>query len=243
MERIAVVTPYCREATEVLSRAHESVLAQGPGVEHVMVADGHPQGEVAKWDVRHVVLPRAHGDNGNTPRAIGSLLARAGGCGYIAYLDADNWYHPGHLASLVELQRTAGADVCASLRTFHDLEGRELPGVRDAGELRRLHVDTSCFLLHRSAFRCISLWSDMPKPLGPICDRVFLAGIRKMNLRVAHSDRPTVAFRSQYAAHYRAAGREPPPGAKEDVAEGAVRWLSSLEGVRETVDRLGFFPL
>ena len=56
----------------------------------------------------------------------------------------------------------------------------------------------------------------MPKPLSPICDRVFLRGVRQRGFRIAFTDERTVAFRTQYAVHFRMAGLQPPPDTKEN---------------------------
>jgi hypothetical protein len=108
--RVAVVTPYFREPLDWLRQCHASVRAQTHACTHVMVADGHPQSEVAGWPgLRHIALPTSHGDYGDTPRAIGSIEAIGAGFDAIAYLDADNAYAPDHIESLVELQRRTGA--------------------------------------------------------------------------------------------------------------------------------------
>lgn len=97
MPRIAVITPYYKEPTAMLHQAHLSVAAQDIAADHFLVADGFPNPEIANWNARHVPLPQAHADNGNTPRSVGSLLADAEGYDFIAYLDADNWFQPDHL--------------------------------------------------------------------------------------------------------------------------------------------------
>jgi hypothetical protein len=38
---------------------------------------------------------------GNTPRAIGGILADAYGFDAVTYLDADNWYDPAHVEDFV----------------------------------------------------------------------------------------------------------------------------------------------
>ena len=121
--RIAVITPYCQEPTEILRQCHDSVLRQQVPCDHVMIADGFPNAEVAGWAVRHVILPVAHADVGNTPHSVGSLLADAEGYDFIAYLDADNWYRPDHLSSLVQLYEVTKAPVCCAWRTFHRPDG------------------------------------------------------------------------------------------------------------------------
>src|SRR5436189_944226 len=109
--RIVVITPYYKEPLAMLRECHESVLRQNPRPHHMMIADGFPRPEIDEWDVGHVRLPIAHGDNGNTPRSVGSVLARVQRFDFVAYLDADNWYHPQHVETLVHAHQTTGAPV------------------------------------------------------------------------------------------------------------------------------------
>ena len=240
--RIAVVTPYFKEPLDMLRQAHESVLAQEVGAEHFLVADGFPRPEIDAWKAQHVILPRAHGDNGNTPRGIASMLAVAERFDFVAYLDADNWFHADHLRSLIELHASTGADVCCSLRTIHARDGTLLQGVQDPKDVYLSHVDTSCYLLEKSAFEYLNIWLTMPRILSPVCDRVFFRGLAQRRFRVAHSGLATVAFRSWYRVHYLRAGLVPPIDAKGDTGLEAFKWLSTPEGVRACVTRMGFYP-
>ena len=95
--KIAVITPYFKEPLEVLRQCFESVQAQGVRADHFFIADGHPRPELELWGVKHVVLPQAHANNGDTPRGIGGLLAEAEGYDFVAYLDADNWFQPNQI--------------------------------------------------------------------------------------------------------------------------------------------------
>lgn len=241
--RIAVITPYFKEETAVLRQCHESVMAQGGDVTHVMIADGFPNPEVDRWAVRHIRLPEAHGDNGNTPRGIGSVLADVEGYDFIAYLDADNWFHPGHLQSLLDLHQQSGAEVCCAWRSFHRMDGAAMEGVREPDEEEGAHVDTSCYLLSRGAFGVIDMWTRMPRILSPVCDRIFLSALREQRLALAFTKRATVAFRSQYGAHYAAAGLPPPEGAKWEIGARERAWLATAEGIQTTVRALGFYPV
>lgn len=240
--RVAVITPYFKESLDVLIKCHESVKNQAVDVEHFFIADGFPNSELDVLGVRHIILDKAHGDNGNTPRGIGALLAEIEGFEYIAYLDADNWFHPGHLDSLISLQKETQADVCCSFRTIHDLDGNELTNVQDKDELSLNHVDTSCFLLHRFAFESSRIWLNMPRQLSPLCDRVFYAGLRHYRYRIAHTKQKTVAFRSQYLPHYEAAGAPLAENLKSGVEVEPLQWLYSFEGTVATVERLKFWP-
>jgi hypothetical protein len=163
---------------------------------------------------------------------------------FIAYLDADNWFHPNHLSSLLELHKQTQAAVCCSWRTFHRPDGTQLPIGVEPGERRFHHVDTSCFVLHRSTFPVLSVWHQMPRPLGPIGDRVLRIALERARFAFAFSKLRTVAFRSQYEAHYKMAGETPPPPFKPLMVFQPVReYLLSQHGVKETIDRIGFWPL
>jgi protein O-GlcNAc transferase len=225
--RVAVVTPYYKGSEEVLRRCHQSVAGQSWHCTHFMVADGHPREAVQGWDVRHIVLPVVHGDNGNTPRAIGSIAALKEGFDAIAYLDSDNWFDAKHVEQMVSLHEQTGAAVCTSGRRLHALDGSPLPwqeGSRDEND-GSAFTDTSCLFLTREAFRLLPLWEMMPKEFGPFCDRVFWKAVRASGLTTAHSPEPTVCFISQYEAHYRRAGLPVPANLKspDEVARSLVR--------------------
>lgn len=241
---IFVVTPYHTESLEWLWRCHESVIGQQveANVTHIMVADGHPRPEIDAWNVIHIRLPREHGDNGNTPRAVGSVVAQTNGAEYIAFLDADNWYYPDHLASLLEGQRQTGASVLCAWRDFYDPEGRQL-AMTEVDEDNLTHVDTSCLMLHSSVFDLNGIWSSMPKKLSPVCDRIFYFGVRHRKYMSGFTRKRTVGFTTFYRRHYEALGLPEPANARVAPIEDVVAYLTSVEGVSETVNRLGFWPM
>ncbi len=243
--RIAVITPYYKEPLEFLIQCHQSVIGQvvDADVDHFLVADGFPQEELEKCDIKHIILPIAHADFGNTPRGIGSILAAAEGYDFITYLDADNWFHADHLASLFDLWKSTNADVCCSFTTIHLLDGTEIIGLQSSDEKALTHVDTSCYFLSKKAFKTFNIWLDMPRQLTEIGDRIFFSGLKHFNYSVAFSKRKTVAYRSQYKVHYLAAKLIPPEGAKENVGKESYKWLLTVDGVKETVKKIGFFPL
>lgn len=240
--RLAVITPYYEEPIAYLERCHQSVIAQGVDADHFMIADGRSRDCVDEWPVRHIKLPTSHGDYGNTPRGIGSLLAKSEDYDFIAYLDADNWYHEGHLHSLLRLWEQSSSTASCSFRTYHDEAGNPL-GIFEHDENDLLHVDTSCFLIHRSGFGCLPIWLDMPKPLASIGDRVFLAGLLHRKFSINSTRARTVAYRSRHRAHYLLAGQPVPEGAKdEDLKARALSYMSTAEGVSRCVEALGFWP-
>jgi glycosyltransferase involved in cell wall biosynthesis len=243
--RVAVVTPYFKEQASVLRQCADSVSNQTFPCTHFAVADGFPSEvfEQAQGDVRHIRLPRANGDNGNTPRAVGTLVALAEGFDFIGYLDADNWYHPNHIESLLDLHELTNAVACCSKRTFHRPDGSSMD-ITDYGEDLHKYADTSAFLLHRSCTNALDIWGRMPKVLSPLCDRIFFLKLQFERYAMAFSEQRTLAFRTQYESHYRAANETPPPGVKTgaDVFEKACRYLLSEVGADESVRALGFYP-
>lgn len=240
--RLAVITPYHKEPFAFLEQCHRSVMSQDLDVTHFMVADGYPHDGLDAWNIKHIKLPSAHADYGNTPRGIGSLLASSEGYDFISYLDADNWFHDGHLRSLVQLWEQTRSAACCSFRSYHDRTGKDL-GIHERDEEKLLHIDTSCFLLHRSAFACLTIWLDMPRALASVGDRIFLAGLLHRKLPISSTRARSVAYRSHSRAHYLMANHPVPEGARDiDLKADAWRYLTTGEGVSRSVSALGFWP-
>ncbi|MEE2760732.1 MAG: glycosyltransferase [Pseudomonadota bacterium] len=228
--KVAVITPYYKEQIEVLRKCHEGVATQTHPCTHFMIADGNPLEEVDSWPIQHVVLPVAHGDNGGTPRTVGSIMAVNQGFDAIAYLDADNWYYPAHIQTMVTLHQMTGSTVCSASRTINRLDGTQMY-VDKAENDGDKHVDTSCLFLTSGAFKLAPLWAMMPKELAPNADRIVWSAIRSRQLKHAHSSEPTVAFRTQYTVHYEHVGENPPKGSKlaENSTDASARWFLALE--------------
>ena len=103
--KAAVITPYYKEDISVLRRCHLSVLDQEVNCRHFMVADGFPNDSVSSWDCEHIILPSSHADNGNSPRAIGSISAMNQGYQLLLMLDADNWFCANHVSEALRVPR------------------------------------------------------------------------------------------------------------------------------------------
>ena len=129
--RVAVISPYYETPLDWMRQCHESVLAQTHPCVQILVADGVPVDELDAWNAQHIRLPQHHADYGDTPRAVGSMSAIGQGFEAIAYLDADNWFAPEHIESLVRLHEETGADVCLSSRDLHRIDGSRLGPCRD----------------------------------------------------------------------------------------------------------------
>ena len=127
-------------------------------------------------------------------------------------MDADNWYDPEHIDTLMELHKKTGSAVVTSARNLHRLDGTLLGKCPEVnGES---FVDTNCLFLTRSAFNIVQVWWSMNPKYHPIDDRVIWANILERNLSRAHSVKATVAYRTAFDFHYLRFGESPPDGAK-----------------------------
>ena len=235
--RVAVVTPYFRESDDVLRQCLDSVSAQTCPATHILVADGFAKDWVARSVSHHIALPGSgHGDNGNLGRAVGAAIAIAEGYDAIALLDADNWYQPDHIASLLTRHEQTGAPICTSARSLHRMDGSLLRATDPESDGIGF-ADTSCLLYLKPAFALLPLWGLMPRKFGPICDRVMWAAVQSRKIKTAHSGRPTMAFRTVYCNHYKAAGEAPPQNCKapSEIEELVAAWNALSDEERSRI--------
>ncbi len=210
--RVAVVTPYYKEPLEVLKRCHDSVRAQiHHKAEHILVADGHPRPELDAWDAQHISIP-ASDDCGDTPRLVGAVIASTSGVDAIAFLDADNWFEPDHLATLVTMHELTGHPIVTATRFLRRLDGGPL-GVCTESD-GQAFTDTNCYLLMRPAFHLLGAWGFKERGAAALGDRVFWRAVVRSGLARAHSTTPTVNYVTSFAGHYLAHGETPPPESK-----------------------------
>ena len=225
---ILIVTPYHREPPAVLERCIASVAAQTVAADHLLVSDGHPQDWIDRLPVRHIRLDQAHGDYGNTPRAIGLMLGVAEGYAGIGLLDADNWIDPDHTdACLTAAAHDPACDYVIAQRRFVRPDGSEMP----LGEAPGIdHVDTSCFFFREGSYPLLPYWGTMPREVSPICDRIFKGVLETHGMRAAATDRVTVNFQVNIAGFYRRIGEAPPPGARDGSDIRAMQlWADGLD--------------
>ena len=224
VSRVAVVTPYYKEPDDELRRTIASVAGQSRACHHILVSDGFPNDLARAPGLTHIELGAAHGDNGNTPRYVGALVALAHGYDAVAFLDADNWYEPKHIERLVARQHESGAGVVFSLRNIYLPDGTKVP-IRFDEDAARRHVDTSCMLITRDCEYALHLWGQMPQEWGPACDRVVFSELGGQ--RIAWTANRTMNFKSHYGDHYHAAGR-PIPADVHGVPKSLTRAFHAM---------------
>jgi len=175
------------------------------------------------------------------PRGIGSFLAESWGYDAVAYLDADNWFEPDHIEKMLQAHVETSCPVIACKRTFHELDGTRM-NIWEAEEEAQLHADTSCWFITRSAFSLFRAWF-MPKPLAPVCDRVFFQKTVFDQFRICFTPWRSVAFRTQYTAHYRDAKMPAPSGCKDSPDyEGLRRYVAEPANIQTLQNLFGFVP-
>jgi glycosyltransferase involved in cell wall biosynthesis len=236
--RVAVVTPTHRTPTHWLRQCADSVAAQSHRCLHIVVADGAPASGLEASSALQVVLPENCGDFGDTPRAVGSFYPAGLGCDAVAYLDADNWYDPDHIASLVALQGESGAAIVTSRRRLHRLDGSYM--AECTGSDGEQFSDTNCLLLWRPAFRLFAVWALMPRSLHALDDRVIWLNALKSGLPRAHTGRATVAYRAGHAGFYAGVGETPPAEASDSpaIASALAQWRA--KGYPELAVKWGY---
>ncbi len=228
--RYAVVTAYFREAPAVIERCIDSVRSQTITVEHILVADGHPQGWITGRAVRHIPLDRNHGDFGDTPRLVGLALAIREQFDVIQFLDADNLLYPRHAETAVALLRETGAHLAVMKRRFLRQDGSALGYVSQRDETL-VHVDTNCYVFARPSFPTALKWLLIPRELAFMSDRVFRSVFSKVGHPVVVAPEATVGYTSMFPNTYEAVGEEPPPGRRDHQPQftAAVAWWSGLD--------------
>ncbi|MEX0921837.1 MAG: glycosyltransferase [Rhodovibrionaceae bacterium] len=244
MTRIAIVTPYYKEPKTELERCLASVARQSLSADHILIADGHPQTWLEALPLRHLALDRNHANFGNTPRAVGALLAIGEGYDAVGFLDADNWLEPDHLEHCLEAAEESGApqeiDYVLAKRTLRRPDGQALAISADAAYFK---ADTNCLLFFPGAYHLLPIWGTMPAEVAPIGDRMLYRAIQAAKLRVAETQRETVNYVTDYAGAYLMAGESPPADAKGIDFEGIVRWMNGLgRREREIAERCSGAP-
>ena len=204
----AVITPYYKESLNTLERCHRSVTAQTTQATHILVADGNCRAAIDNWDCQHLVLPQSHSNCGNTPRALGALMAASQGYEPIFFLDADNWFQPHHVELALMLhQKDPTIDVVISGRKIVLDDGSLLSAAPE--DVEKHFADTSTLCLFNRAYRSLPLWALMPSELAPICDRVIYECLKMLPLKLHWHSEPTLMFESHYSNHYRIANKSP----------------------------------
>ena len=205
--RVAVITPYYKEALHVLVRCRRSVFAQTyPDVRHYMLADGHPRDELRDL-MFHVELPRCN-DYGDTPRLIGCAIADAQGADAILLLDADCWLEKIHIQHMVEVMQGQDAPVVTCPRNLYRLDGSFMAVDTESNGIH--FNDTNCYLIRRDAFHLLRAWGLKDKRLCIIDDRVFWATVKDSGLKIVRSALATVNYPTSFAFHY-SQNKEPIP--------------------------------
>lgn len=208
---ICVITPYFRTELAWLQQAHDSVKAQSIPAHHILICDGSEPAALADFQGTHIILQRNYQDYGNTPRLIGSYRAVTRGADAIAFLDADNWYHPFHLEGLVRFAQERNLEACASSRMLYRLDGTPL--MKCTQVTGQPYIDTSCLLVMKPAFGHLIAWTLFPQSVAADTDNRLWHFMKTAGARLDFLDNPSVAYRTRHASHHRLAGETPPPEA------------------------------
>ncbi len=225
--KFAIVTAYYKEEKYLLDRCLQSVRNQTVHADHIVVADGFAQAWIDDEPVRHIKLDRAHGDYGNTARGVGAVLAVAEDYDGIAFLDADNWLEPEHIAEC--LNAASRVDPCDYVVARRNLKRPDETTLPIDDEPIATHVDTSCFFFLPGSYHMVPRFAGIPRKLSIIGDRLFYQELAAQPLSRAIVAPKTVNYLCMWESIYRAASETPPPGAKPNVDSPPMTdWLKNL---------------
>jgi glycosyltransferase involved in cell wall biosynthesis len=236
MTDVSVLTPsygYGR----FIADAIESVLFQeGVSVQHI-VQDALSQDEtvdvLSRFEGR--ILWASEPDRGQSD-ALNTALSKASGR-WIAWLNADEFYFPGSLATLVRHGERTGADIIYGDCVFVDGEGnveRLLPQHRFVARILR---EYGCFIASNSVLIRRSVMGDAPwdPTLKRIMDWDLYMNLSTRGARFTHLPYPVGAFRTHAD---RITSRPPPDTEEEDEVASRYgllrdfheRWRASRRG-------------
>ncbi len=215
--RVAVVTPFHREAAAWLQACQRSVASQTHACTHILVGDA----ATVQPPLPALVIPLPQGaqDWGDTPRAVGAMYAAGLGFDAIAFLDADNTFDAGHIAGLVALQQQSGAVVLSARRRFISLDGQ--PMAECLSSDGDAFCDTNCLMVMRPAFAQMAQWAVMEPAFHAIDDRVIWHTLQAAGHARAHRPVVSVSYRVSQPGIYRDLGWPLPEGVRDD-ADGRV---------------------
>lgn len=114
--------------------------------------------------------------------------------------------------------------------------------ITEAQENTFKHVDTSCFLLHKTSFDILDIWLKIPQKLSAIGDRIFYASIKWKGHKISFTKQRTVAYRSQYEAHYKKEHKLDLKLKSSNEIIKSFQYLSTDEGISDSIQSMHFWP-
>ncbi len=160
---VSVVSPTWQRHDLLLNRSAPSAAAQDyPAVEHIIVSDGPDPFLREKFAAQHFGWLRFEELPEHPPAAQWGHHARLHGIDlakgdYIAYLDDDNSWRPGHVAALVAALEETGAGFAYGKMHVHG-RGEYLIGTDPPAEGQ---IDTS-MIIHRRELLDVATWRWHP---------------------------------------------------------------------------------
>lgn len=150
---VSVFIPAYKTA-DTLEKAVNSALSQMKDVEVIIVDDCSPDNtfelaqELARRDARVQVFRLEK--NGGAPAARNFAISKASGT-WISVLDADDWFEPGRLETLVKNAEEAGVEMAADNQYFFDKMANQIACTALPQKGRKRVIDLDIFLKYTNA--------------------------------------------------------------------------------------------
>lgn len=255
---ISVVIP-CYNAGEYLAEAIASVQAQHRPADEIIVVDDCSTDGSAERAVSLGVRCLTTGQNAGPSRA--RNLGVQAACGdIVAFLDADDWWEPGHIAAVAGLlERFPEAAVAFSMARSSDDAERQSPRFIPENKptdvfwicIRNNIVPQLSAAVRREAFLAVGgynesmrysedydLWLRLARRWPFVCTYEVTANHRAHDAQV--SQRRDRILRGVFEAQYRlleSVQRDDEPTAQRLAAEMRQAWQSALAGAWRSRDR------
>lgn len=239
--KVAIITPFHQPDDPWLQQCIRSVREQTHGdCRHVLVGDGAAlPADVPSDSLLQITLNRNIGDYGDSPRTLGAIYGFSLGADAVAFLDADNWFSPDHIESLVRLHQATGAPVVVSLRNLVSLDGGLMGVCEDSDGLT--FCDTNCMFFTQQAADIATSWWRIPPHLHAIDDRVIWSRVLRARHPIARTLRASANYRTGFRFHYENFNKAVPEAVKSGAdiraLDGEIaRYKAEAESILKEYD-------
>lgn len=181
-------------------------------IEHYLIYDGAAEMDFFLAPTIPIRLPDCSNDWGNTPKAIGTILAFKTKCDLCIYLDCDNWLNPEHLRRLIEeVEKFPKSDMFSHGRELFADNGMYIGKCPQTVEVsgKVYFADVNTLVIRRSMMLEMSqVWASHP---GNGVDWDITSAYRH---QIKYLPIKSVNYRTRWKTHFTHYGLTPPENAK-----------------------------
>jgi hypothetical protein len=208
--KVAIITPYSKEALPYLQRGHKSVLDQThKDVRHFMIAADEPNPIIDKWDCVHIKLPKVdNSDYSDIVRSMAASIVAAQDFDAMCILHPESWYDKDHVEEMLDAAKRYGTSVVTCPRNIFKTDNSFMYVDAESDGIGWNDMSTYMFL--KDKFFLLRSLSFNDKSSVLIADKILWKEIVQSKLPVGRSLKATVNSTTVFAHHYLRIDEEPP---------------------------------